>query len=251
MENPLFVALIGAVVGVFLTLLMQLILKKRGLFTYFVLHSRVGLSTEDEIFGKVRVTWNDNSVRNLFLSTIELRNESLNDYQDIVVRVIAMDTGLLTERAQILGTTHFLKWTEGFSKDLTVEPDHRATPRQIELYRKRREFQIPTMNRGQIVHFSFLNEALSDKEPRLWLEILHKNVRLEFRVRQQDFMGVPASSAARVGSVLGIAVFSVVIAYIKVIWITALICMIYGLMVRVPGALAIKSWRWFRDSIGN
>ena len=67
-ESRLIVALVAALVGAGLALVVQRLLSKRGLFTYFVWHDPVGLSTEDSVFGTVRVTWNSNSVRNLYLS---------------------------------------------------------------------------------------------------------------------------------------------------------------------------------------
>ena len=72
----------------------------RGLFTYFVWHNKVGVSVDDAVFGTVRVTWNDNLVANLYSSTVELRNESLKDYENVVVRVFSNDTIHLTERAE-------------------------------------------------------------------------------------------------------------------------------------------------------
>ena len=68
--------LVVAGLGAFLMFLIQKIVNKRGLFTYFVRHNKVGMSTEDAVFGTVRVTWNDSLIQHLYLSTIELKNES-------------------------------------------------------------------------------------------------------------------------------------------------------------------------------
>ena len=127
LQNRLVVALIACAVGAVLTLLTQRFLKKRGLFTYFVWHNRVAVSSEDAIFGSVRVTWNNNPVANLYSSTIELRNESLNDYENVIVRVFTNDTILLTERTEIVGTTRFLEWTEAFVRSLAVLPGTQPT----------------------------------------------------------------------------------------------------------------------------
>ena len=251
LESRLLVGLVASILGAILALLVQRLLNKRGLFTYFVWHDPVGLSTEDSVFGTVRVTWNNNPVRNLYLSRVELRNESLNDYEDIVVRVLASDTALLSESTQIVGTTRFLLWTEEFSRQLSVAKGDVATLHQIELIRRQREFHIPTMNRGQKIQLSFLNDATPGKVPWIGLELLHKGVKLEFRVSQQQFMGVPGPSAALVGSALGIVFLLAVVLTIEVTWLAATLCLAFGLTVQIPGALAIKSWRWFRNSIGN
>ena len=250
-ENRLIIALIACFGGAVLTLLTQRLLKKRGLFTYVVSHFPAGLSTADPVFGTVQVTWNNSSVQNLYLSRVELRNESLNDYEGIVVRVVANDTTLLTEQTGGVGTTRALKWTEEFSQQLSVQPGNPATPSQFAIASRLREFQIPTMNRGQVVYLRFLNDASPGKVPRIELEVLHKGVRLESRKNQQQFMGVPLTSATLVGLTLGTLFLFGVILLTDEIWAAASLSFLFGLVVRVPGALAIKTWRWFRDRIGN
>ena len=69
-NNPFILALLSAILGGVITLVTQRILRKRSLLTYFVQHSRVGVSADDSIFGIVRVTWNDNVVANLYSSTL-------------------------------------------------------------------------------------------------------------------------------------------------------------------------------------
>ncbi|HEY2931073.1 MAG TPA: hypothetical protein VGK99_04950 [Acidobacteriota bacterium] len=213
LDSRLVVAVIAGVLGFILALLTQRILGKRGLFTYFVWHNRLGVSADDAIFGSVRVTWNDNPVANLYSSTVELRNESFNDYDNVVVRVFTNDTFLLTERTDIVGTTHFLNWTDEFSNRLVVQPGTQPTIAQQNLYRSQRDYLVPTMNRGQIVRFTFLNAPTSDK-PSLWLDILHKGVRLKFRLAQTQFLGVPQPAAALVGAALSLVVLAVVVSLV-------------------------------------
>ncbi len=250
-QNRLFVAIFAALLGAILALIIQRFLNKRGLFTYFVWHNRIGISADDAVFGSVRVTWNDNPVANLFLSSIELRNESLNDYENIVVRVYTSDTVLLTERTEIVGTTHILEWNGTFAHRLSVPKGSQATEDQLSLYRSQREYLIPTFNRGQLVRISFFNAAKAEKQPSLWLDIVHKGVKVKFRVAHNKFMGVPQPSAVMIGSLIGVAILCIIIASVDTVWIAAIFSFIYGLLVVVPGALTIKFWRWLRDSLGG
>ena len=251
LQNRLVVALIAGVFGAVLMLLIQRFLNKRGLFTYFVWHNRVGVSTNDAVFGSVRVTWNDNPVANLSSSTVELRNESLNDYENVIVRVFTSDTILLTERSEIVGTTHILKWTEAFVRGIAVPTGTQPTAAQQNIYTGQREYLIPTFNRGQLVRFTFLNAAKTEKQPSLWLDIVHKGVKIKFRVAHNKFMGIPQPAAAIVGGVLGFILLGILIAIVDTVWVAALLSLVYGLLVLVPGALAIKLWRWLRDSFGG
>ena len=72
------------------------------------------MSAEDSVFGKVSVTWEGQQINHLYLSTIELKNESLNDYENVVIRADTNDTKLLTQSTQIVGTPNILEFTDKF-----------------------------------------------------------------------------------------------------------------------------------------
>jgi hypothetical protein len=234
-----------------LTVITQSILGRRGLFTYFVWHNRVGVSADDAVFGTVRVTWNGNVVPNLYSSTVELRNESLADYQGVVVRVFSNDTRLLSERADLMGTTRILKWSDEFSHHLAVQPGAQPTAGQMELYGRQREYAVPTMNRGQVVRLTFLNAPHGEAQPSIWLDIVHPGVKTRFRVAHQEFLGTPQPIAALIGAALGIPFLWAVVALTDVAWVAGVLCLLYGVLVVVPGAYCIKLWRWGREVIGG
>lgn len=50
----------GILGGILSGWLTHRVLNKRGVFSYYVNHSRVGVSAEDNVFGNVSVTWNNN-----------------------------------------------------------------------------------------------------------------------------------------------------------------------------------------------
>src|SRR5690242_1442129 len=110
--NRVVVAVASAIFGIILTLVTERISHKRGLFTYSVWHNRVGVSAEDRVFGSVQVTWNNNPVANLFSSTVEMRNESLHDYENVIVHVYSANTILLNEQTGIVGSVLPFYWTE-------------------------------------------------------------------------------------------------------------------------------------------
>ena len=251
LQNRLIVGLFSVVVGAIITLLIQRILNKRGLFTYFVSHSRVGVSADDAIFGTVRATWNNLPIANLYSSSIELRNESLKDYGNVIVRVLTSDTVLLSERADLVGTSRILEWTEGFEHRVAVPHGSEPTDAQRSLHASEREYLIPTLNRGQRVSLTYLNAARTEQQPSIWLDIVHKGVKTKFRVAQPEFLGVPQFSAALVGSVVGIVVVALIIATVETLWLAAVLSFLYGLFVLLPGTASIKLWRRFRDLFGG
>ena len=247
----LLASLISTGIGALLTFVIQKLVNKRGLFTYYVRHNKVGISTEDAVFGTVQVTWNGSPVGHLYLSVIELQNDSLQDYDDVVIKVFSTDTDLLTERTELVGTTYVPQWTEGFSNALGVGSGTQPTDAQFTRYRREREYFLPTINRGQIIRFAYLNAALSERQPSLWIDIIHKGVKVKFQEPPNIFMGVPQPHAALAGSAFGLLVLGAVIWFVDTTWLAALICLVYGLAVVFPGVIVIKLYNLLRDAIAS
>ena len=140
-----------------------------------------------------------------------------------------------------------LEWSADFSQRLAIQPGAQLAAAQQNLYGSQREYLIPTLNRGQVVRLTFLNAASSDRQPSIWLDILHKGVKVKFRVGHDQFLGTPRPAAALVGAALGAPFLAVVIAFVNTVWIAAALSFLYGLLVLVPGAFSIKLWRWLRE----
>ncbi len=251
LNNSWVFAAVAGLAGAILTILVQRVLNKRGLFTYSVFHNRVAMSAEDAVFGSVKVTWNENPIANLYISTIELRNESLRDFQGVTLRVWTTTTSLLTERAEVLGTTHALAWTPDFANKLAVPHGQQASQEQLSLVYGQRDYSVPTMNRGAAIRLTFLNAAKNAEVPNIWLDALHPGVRLKYRVVPQQFLGVPQPAAALAGTLLGLVVVPVIVTAFGTPWVAATLAFFYGVIVLLPGALLLKFWRWTRDMVGG
>lgn len=241
----------GGIGGVITAWLTQRVLNKRGVFTYLVNHTRIGVSTEDAIFGSVAVSWNGNSIPNLFLSTIEMKNESMNDYENVVVRAYTSDTRLLTEQTQLLDTPNILEWSDKYKKQLHVEPELKPTDSQWNIYNGQREYIIPILNRGQSIKLTYLNSAKGADTPTLWLSVAQKGVKLKFSGTQNQILGVPQPRAAFVGVLIGIAVVVALALFVANPWIVATASLTYGLIAQLPGAYIIKLLRLIREAIGG
>jgi hypothetical protein len=85
--NQVLVSIILLVIGGGITLFFSKISNKTSVFQYLVSSTKVGISTDDEVFGSVRSTWQGHEMRNLYISTIEIENSSSKDFEDIKFRV--------------------------------------------------------------------------------------------------------------------------------------------------------------------
>ena len=251
LSNQYLGILFGSLVGIVSTLLTQSLRNRRGVFSYFVNHNKVGMSATDSVFGTVSVTWNDKPVQHLFLSTIELKNESFNDYENVVVQTYTNDTDILSESTQILDTPNIIEWTENYRTQIYANPGQEPTKYQVDKYFRQREYSIPVFNRGQTVRISYLNSAISENLPNIWLHVAHKGVKVKFRVPEDQVFGIPRAWAAFVGVVIGLIGLIPLVLVIANPWAVAFIAMIYGFVVTLPGAYAIRALRKIREMISG
>lgn len=247
--NEYIKAIALLIVGGVLGILFEHVRNKRALFTYTVNHNRAGVSADDATLGKVKVTWNDKPVNKLYASTVELVNQSTKDFENVIVRAFTNDTILLTEQTSMVDTTHIIERTPQYAAQVQVPPGTQATEFQINLYGSSRDYLIPIMNRGQIVRFNFLNAAKTDSPPTIWLDIVHKGVRLQYRAATSVFLGVSTSRAAWVGIIIGSALLVFIFAFVSSVWIAAVIAYVLGLVALINGAIIVRAWRWIKEKI--
>ncbi len=241
----------GGLGGIATAWFTQRVLNKRGLFTYTVTHTRVGMTAEDPIFGNVAVSWNGSPVQNLYLSTIEMNNESMNDYEDVVVSTFTNDTRLMTEQTQLVDTPNILEWSEKYKALLHVETGNGPTESQWTTYNGSREYVVPILNRGQRIKITYLNSAKGAPMPSIWLSVAQKGVKLKFQGAQNQILGVSQGLAALFGVLIGIAVLLVLPLSIQEPWLIASVAMIYGFIAQIPGAYAVKLILRTRELIGG
>ncbi|MBS1188597.1 MAG: hypothetical protein H6R10_389 [Rhodocyclaceae bacterium] len=250
-QNQYISVVAGGLGGILTAWLTQRVLNRRGIFSYSVTHNRVGITSEDPVFGSVAVTWNGNTISNLFLSTIEMKNESLNDYENVIVRAYTSDTKLMTEQTQLLESPNILEWSEKFRKQLHVEVGNSPTDTQWSIYTGQREYVVPIFNRGQVIRITYLNSAQGSSTPSIWLSATLKGVKLKYRGPQNQILGVPQGQAAFVGVLMGLVILVALALLVSEPWIIATIAMTYGFVAQIPGAYSIKLARRIREAIGG
>lgn len=185
------------------------------------------------------------------MSTINLVNESFNDYEKVIIHVFTSDTRLLNEQTQILGTPKILDWSDNYKNQTAVNKGEEPTTEQFNIYFGQREYLVPVMNRGQTIKLTYLNSAKTNDSPNLWLDVSQKGVKLKFRPPQQTFMGIPQPRAAFVGVMIGFVLIWLLISYNVQLWLAVTASFVFGLVAQLPGAFIIKSWRKLREVIGG
>lgn len=241
------IAIASMILGIITTVAGQKWLSRRALFIYSVSHQQLGASTEDTIYGSVKITWNEIPVSNLYLSSVELINQSAQDFEAVIVRIFTINTRLLTQKNEVVGTTRILDFTDEYKEKIAVVKGSQPTEFQIDLYRHQRDYIVSTMNRRQIVRFYFLNTAETGTQPEIWLEVLHKGVNCKFKNVYNQYLGVERPMGALVGALMGLLIVGLIMFYVGSSSFIALISYFIGLFVLLPGAYTVKVYRKLRD----
>jgi len=250
-QNNYVSVLFGGLGGILASWINSKILNKRGVFRYFVTHNRIGLSTEDSVFGRVEVTWNGVTSRHLFFSTIQLSNDSLNDYENVIINCYTDNTMLLTESTHIIDSPNVLYQTDSYKKKIYVNNGDTPTENMKNIYHGQREYLIPVFNRGQKIKIEYLNTPKSDMEPLIWLSATIKGVKVIYELPQEKILGTPRNKAAIYGALVGLFGLIPLTIFVNQSWLIGLIALFYGYFVVIPGAYLIKVYRFFINSIAG
>ena len=243
-ESKALLSALSAIGGGLIGNLIAVLRSRVKTLEYTVHHDRVGFSADDQVFGAIRVTWQNHDVTNLFSSRVTLENQTGKDFTNINVKVYTGETLLLVERTEIPGTTYILKWTDDFQKQLHVLPGEVASPQQFNTYNHSREYIIPVLNRGQRAVMTYLTTVPSGGQgPAVWLDMLHEGVKVQHRLVVPQVHGVPIRLAISVGLVVCVAVLAAVSVVLTEPWAAATVSMVFGLFAQSIGAFVYRGLR--------
>ncbi len=239
-----FSTLFGAVI----TFIISKLTNKTARLRYSRVVERIALAADDVIFGSVRITWGDgNSMRNLYLATVEVENESSHDFENIDLKVYcAPDTLLLGERTSIPNSPYIVKWSPTFRASLATPEGETLSQKQWETYHSTREYEVPVFNRGQLLHLSYLcTRPNDDRIPEVFVSTQLKGARL-FHQRRRNFIhGVPMQIALTHGLVIALLVLALCCYFLRNVPVASIVCMMVGLFAQSLGAGEYKLRKWF------
>lgn len=253
-EAYVYISLIsGGLGGLAVNLLTHRVINRRGVFTYWVNHSKVGNSVDHPEFGKITVSWNDSPQENIFLSTMQMKNSSLNDYENLIIKTSSQNTTLMSEQTRILDSINKFNLSDRFKSEILGFGEEGPSAYQREVYFSSREYMVPVLNRGQTIEIAYLNFPSNSTGPGpvLTLSVEQKGVRTVYRLPDREIFGVSQKLAAICGVFLGLLLLVLTGFFNEGFFPVALVAMAYGLVAQFPGVLVVKGFRWVRNLIGG
>lgn len=252
-KNPLVISLIAVVTGSLLTVIYAKIRNKSAVLRNSVRVDRVGFAADDPVFGSMRITWQDQSVRNLYTAALEVENATTRDFENIKIRVFTGDeTFLLSERALIADTLYQVEWSDEFKRVMRIPEAGKPTKIQMSRYNHDREYVVPAFNRGQKVFFTYLcTRPVDDRVPLVWVSTQTPGVKLKYKAHSNVVLGVPVTITLWRGLIVSVLTVIGCGLFLSNIWIAAIIAMIVGLTVHFIGALEYKVERYLRNLVSE
>jgi len=205
---------------------------------YSINKSALGKSVQDDLFGKVQITYNDRPVKNLFLCDLTLVNNTNKDFEDIEITVWCdIDTVILVSRANKFETINSLSLTEEYSE----ERRNAKEEEDLKLAWSKRDYIIPILNRDDIVKFSCLVTSMVGAEPQIYLECDHSGLKLDANfVQPQLFWGENQGIGALVGLFVTSIISIFVVQYVQSKAFVALAVYLLAASLIFPGVLTLK-----------
>lgn len=249
-ENKFFQAIVTLFIGGLIKTFYDKVVCKTKIIYYTVNTERIALSTNDPIFGSIKVDWKGNIVDNLYNNIIEVENTTSTDFKDIELKVwCSFDTFILGERTSIINTTRILEWTKAYKEKIHIYQNQQATQIQLDDYFHEREYTIPIFNRGQKIHFTYLSTVKNNTQHGIYVEVLHPGIEFKQRFATNKIHNVLVQDALFWGLFACLATVFLSILYLQDIWLIASLCMIVGLVAQSIGALIYKCIAFLRKKI--
>ncbi|MFC7048368.1 hypothetical protein [Emcibacter nanhaiensis] len=256
LQNIIYLV-VGGLIGSGIQWLFGNISNKTSVLKYIVETNNIGVSTDDKTFGSVRVTWQDNNVRNLYITNFVVENGTSKDFENIKFKIYSGDnTLLLNESAVVVDEPYVIPKEEHYEERLHIPKDHEPNQQQIDEYYHSREYELGVFNRGKRLKFSYLcTNPNDDNPPEVFISTPSKGIRLKQNLVpylvMKPLFGVSVTSSIIVALLLSAVVVILSGLWIKDVWIVASICMIFGLTGQVFAALFCRIFKFLRDLIAG
>jgi hypothetical protein len=238
--------LVGILIGAGVTWLLTRLQAKTARLRYSTRVEKLGSTTEDPIFGSMAVSWSGKPLRNLYMASVEIENESTRDFENIPLKVfVAQETFLLNERAAVVNAPYAILWTPEYIALIAVKPGGNPTAQQEQTYYHNREYRVPVLNRGQILHFNYLcTRPNDDIQPEVYVDTQIKGARLRRQNRSNMLYGVPVQIALIRGLIIALVIAVICGTAVHNVWIAIAISMLVGLSSQLLGIAEYKAERW-------
>lgn len=243
MQNNIIISVLTFIIGIIIKHLWDRFIRRTTIINYTTSYHYLGSSTEDPLFGSVKVLYNGSDVKNLYNVFITLSNESSRDLTELEINMNCdLQSAILISYASKKDSLKQLDFTESYSKILQSDD-----PSTISLKFHKRDYIIPVLNRGQQIDILLLATNFEGNMPKISVGCDHEGVKMRMKKLPPQLL---FGESVRLSALIGL-IFALILCYLVSIssitltlatWLGFLI----GAFASLIGWLVIKLYRLIR-----
>jgi len=234
---------IFAILGGIVTWICQKIANRKRFLRYTVNTAQLGFSTQDELFGDIKIIWNDTHLSNVHFSRVEIQNTSGRDLEKFTFTVYSgEETNMLVDAKFILGSTKIFNWSEAFSETIKLSEGKELDSHQIHTWRHNREYMVPVFNRGETLQVQMLSTG--GASGALFVDTRTKGIHMKHQAQVAEIHGVPVTITLPLGILLAALLTCLLVLAGWNDWLTSTTVMLIGLFAQSIAAFFYKVIIW-------
>lgn len=239
MRDKIILTIVSVFVGVLIKGIWDKFKKRIVCLRYTVWHQYLGASVDDARFGSLKLLYNDNPIKSLYMSNIYLTNESEQDLSGLEINIICdQGSAILISYGKNRNSLKELTFADEYSNVLLEKK-----PENMGYIFGRRDYKVPVLNRGDKVDFSLLTTNFKGLQPALTVSCDHPGVKIKYGSVLPKLLGEPQAQSAWIGSLAALLLCIPIIAFIKSKTIAVLVAATICLFAILLGIVLLKLWK--------
>ncbi len=214
---------------------------------YSVNKTFLGVSANDNLYGNVEILHDGSPVENLYLCDIIVTNTANKDFEKLQIKVwtVSADNIILRSYAGKKTSPDIISLTEEYTKqanDPNIAHDDPIWSNRV--------YDIPVLNRDDIVTFSCLVSNNKGEEPNIYLACEQAGLKLKQDYSQtQFFWGENHVHCTIYGVIISAILMIPVLYFVSSKIIASVVIFILGICCMLPGVLILKMMRKIKKSM--
>jgi len=246
MRNEIILSLASLISGGLIKGIWDKFKKRIVCIRYTVWHQYLGASVDDPRFGSLKLLYNDNPIKSLYMSNIYLANESEQDLSGLEINIICdQGSAILISYGKNRESLKELTFAEKYNTVLLEKK-----PENMAYIFGRRDYIVPVLNRGGKVDFSLLITNFKGLQPVLTVRCDHPGVKIKYGSVLPKLFGEPQAQSAWIGSLAALLLCIPIIVFIKSKIVAVLVAAIICLFAVLLGIVLIKFWKLLIKILG-
>lgn len=233
MLEKISIAVIAGVIGAIITHFWSKFKNRMTVLKYFVWHQHLGGAIDDPNFGSIKLFYNDNQIKNLYLSKITITNDYNKDLSNLELNVVADPASIiLVAHGFRQASLNILEFTEKYQKEV----ENKNTNMNV---MQRRDFKLPVLNREDRIDINLLITNLDGKQPFIKVSCDYPGIIMKLEYQPNQLFGEPRDQSVIIGILIALILCFPLI-YITKPVISIYIAVIFGMLAALFGVLTRK-----------